>query len=63
MATIRRDGAAVARLPLAYAGTASQFAAAFRPPSPGLYEVLVSAFDPATGNAGVDRTTFIVADD
>lgn len=60
-AIVRRDGKPVARVPLKYAGQTSQFAAAVPATEPGMYEILVYAYDPANGNTGLDRTTFIVA--
>lgn len=59
-AIVSRDGKEVARVDLAYAGEASQFAASVPVDGPGVYDVLVYAHDPANGNSGVDRTTFIV---
>lgn len=59
-AIITRDGAQVATVPLAYAGTASQFAVDWTAPEPGTYEAAVYAFDPSNGNTGVDLTTFVV---
>ena len=59
-AIVSRDGKPVSRVPLAYAGETSQFAAAVPVDGPGFYDVLVYAYDPANGNTGVDRTTFIV---
>lgn len=59
-AVVRRDGAALGRFPLAYAGATSQFAASLPIDRPGLYDVLVYAHDPANGNTGLDRTTFMV---
>ena len=47
-------------MPFEYAGTPNQFRASVPTPEPGLYEVLAYAYDPGTGNTGVDRTTFIV---
>ncbi len=58
-ARILHDGETV-EVPLTYAGTASRFAADWTAPAPGLYDVTVYAWDPANGNTGVDRTTFIV---
>jgi hypothetical protein len=43
-----------------YAGTTSQFEATIDAAKPGTYEVQVWAYDPATGNTGLDRTTFMV---
>ena len=57
---LSKDGAEVARVPFEYAGTPNQFRASVPTPEPGLYEVLAYAYDPGTGNTGVDRTTFIV---
>lgn len=60
MAVVSKDGAEVTRAPLEYAGSASQFVATVATQGPGLYEVLVYAYHPETGNTGLDRTTFIV---
>lgn len=60
-ARLKRNGEPVGEIPLAYAGTPSQFAAAWRATQPGVYEAVVYAYDPATGNTGVDRVTFIVS--
>lgn len=61
-AWIEKDGEAVARIPMEYAGTASQFQARWTPPGPGVYQVTVTAYDPADGNTGLDRTTFILTE-
>lgn len=60
-ALISRDGETVGEVPLSYAGTTSQFAAALEVEEAGTYAVTVYAYDPANGNTGLDRTTFIVA--
>jgi hypothetical protein len=60
-AIVSRDGSEVARIPLSYAGETSQFAASVPVEAAGTYDVLVYAHDPANGNTGIDRTTFIVA--
>jgi hypothetical protein len=57
-ALVERDGEPVTEYPLAYAGEISQFAVNLPLPSPGLYDVTVYAYDPDTGNTGLDRTTF-----
>jgi len=57
---LTKDGAEVARVPFEYAGTSSQFRASLPTRGPGLYQVLAYAYDPETGNTGLDRTTFIV---
>jgi hypothetical protein len=59
-AIVRRDGEAAGELPLAYAGSTSQFTATLENPAAGVYDVAVYAYQPATGNTGLDRTTFIV---
>ena len=56
---MRRDGKLVARIPLLFTGETSQFAASLPVEAPGTYDVLVYAYDPANGNTGLDRTTFI----
>lgn len=60
MAVLSKDGEEVARAPLAYAGAPSQFRATLPVAGPGVYEVLAYAWHPASGNAGLDRTTFLV---
>ena len=59
-AIVSRNGKPVSQVPLTYAGQPSQFAAAVSATEPGMYEVAVYAYDPANGNTGVDRTTFII---
>lgn len=59
-AIIHRDGNAIARVDLNYAGTTSQFAGTIPIDAPGTYDVTVYAYDPGNGNTGLDRTTFIV---
>lgn len=60
-APVTHDGRPAGRLALSYAGRTSQFAGTVAIEAPGVYDVLVYAHDPANGNTGVDRTTFIVA--
>ena len=59
-AIVNRDGKPWKSFDLAYAGTASQFSGTVPVEGPGVYDVLVYAYDPANGNTGLDRTTFIV---
>lgn len=59
-ATVKHDGKPLTQVPLKYAGKTSTFEAELSVQQKGAYEVIVTAFDPATGNAGVDRTTFLV---
>lgn len=49
-------------MPLAYAGTTSQFAARWTPETGGVYEIEVWAYDPLSGNTGIDATTVIVTE-
>ncbi len=59
-ALLARDGRPAGRLPLAYAGATSQFQASLALDVPGAWEITVYAYDPASGNTGLDRTTVIV---
>jgi len=59
-AIVSRDGASRREVPLRYAGATSHFAAELDGLEPGAYEVVVFAHDPANGNTGLDRTTFLV---
>jgi hypothetical protein len=60
-ALVTRNGEKLPPVPLTYAGTASQFEGYIPVDAPGVYDVQVYAYDPANGNTGLDRTTFIVA--
>ncbi len=62
VAVLYRDGERVAEVPLAYAGTPSQFEATLPVDQPGTYEAVVHAYREAEGNTGLDRTTFIIED-
>ncbi|NQU43071.1 hypothetical protein HQ520_07285 [bacterium] len=55
MAWIMQDGKVVRRVPLRYADIPSQFEASARIEKPGSYRILIIAFQPENGNAGVDR--------
>lgn len=59
-AIVRRDREPVATFPLTFAGATSQFEATWSAGAPGTYEIIVYAYDPASGNTGLDRTTVIV---
>lgn len=59
-AIVHRDGQRLREVPLEYAGTTSQFAGAVEVEEPGAYEIVVYAYDPESGNTGLDRTTFVV---
>jgi len=60
-AQILRNGEPLREVTLAYAGKTSQFAASVEVTEPGAYEAVVYAYQPATGNTGVDHTTFVVS--
>ena len=60
-AVVTRDGEPSGTFDLEYAGATSQFAGALPIEAPGVYNVMVYAYDPANGNTGLDRTTFIVS--
>lgn len=60
VALVKRDGEPVARVPLAYAGSPSQFAAEYTADESGSYEAIVYAYQASNGNTGVDRTTWIL---
>lgn len=58
VAMVEHNDETLGRYPLRFAGETSQFATAVPVDSPGLYVVTVYAYDAATGNTGVDSTTF-----
>jgi hypothetical protein len=59
-ALLARDGKPAGRVDLAYAGSTSQFQTSLALDAPGAWEITVYAYDPASGNTGLDRTTVIV---
>lgn len=59
---VYRDGKKLGRVSLHYAGESSQFQGVVKIQQAGAYEVVVFAYDPANGNTGVDKTTFIVTE-
>lgn len=50
-------------VPLRYTGEHSQFAGDVPMPGVGAYEIIVTAFDPATKDSGADTTTVILAEE
>ncbi|WP_237067806.1 hypothetical protein [Microbulbifer guangxiensis] len=58
-ALVKKDGRDFANIPLSLADT-NTFTGELKPDSPGVYQVLIYAHDPRTGNTGVDRVSFIV---
>lgn len=59
-AIVRKDGSNFAAIRLDYAGEISQFSGNYTALEPGIYDVVVYAFDEHNGNTGLDRTTFII---
>lgn len=59
-ARVARDGVVFASTPLSYAGAASEFEGELLLTQPGTYELSVRAFQPTTGNVGLDRMTLVV---
>lgn len=59
-ALITRDGHAYQTIPLRMQKTMNTFSATFAPQQPGNYQIAVYAYDPKTGNTGVDQTSFVV---
>ncbi|WP_323846296.1 hypothetical protein [Microbulbifer magnicolonia] len=59
-AIIKRDGEPYKTVPLRMQDTMNTFSAPVEATAAGVYELLVYAYDPKTGNTGVDRGSFIV---
>ena len=59
-AFLKKNGEHVGVLTMHYAGKKSQFSGSWHVKEPGVYEAIVYAYDPANGNTGIDRVTFIV---
>jgi hypothetical protein len=59
-ALVKRNGQPLTSVPLKYAGKTSTYEGELSLQQKGAYEVIVTAYDPATGNTGVDRTTVVV---
>ncbi len=61
-AIVKRGDAHIGRFPLKYADTASDFAGSFPLELPGVYDITVYAYDPSSGNTGVDRLSLTVTE-
>lgn len=61
-ALVHRDGGERRKIALDFAGQASRFAATAPIDGPGVYDLLVYAYDKTNGNTGVRRMRFVVAD-
>jgi len=59
-ALVKHNGQPLTGFALPYAGTASTFEGRIEVRAPGIYEIIVYAYAPATGNTGLDRTAVVV---
>ncbi len=59
-ANVSFNGESAGTFAMPYAGKTSTYSVVVPSTEKGVYTVLVSAYDPRTGNTGVDRTSFIV---
>lgn len=57
---VTAKGKPVASGPLRYGGQPNRFVGAFTAPGKAVYDIIVTAFDPDSGNSGVAETTFEV---
>jgi hypothetical protein len=60
MALVDRNGERLASIPLKMQKQMNTFSAPFMPADPGEYRFTVYAYDPRTGNSGVDQTSFVI---
>ncbi len=58
---VSHNGESRPNILMEYAGEPSQFTGKLSVAEPGTYEVTVYAYDPQTGNTGLDTTTFRIA--
>ena len=59
-AIVKHNGVLSDEIPLTFANKANTFEGTLDVTKEGSYEVIVYSFDPMSGNAGVDKTTFMV---
>lgn len=59
-AIVYKNNQKVGIFPLSNTQNSSEFEGVFKPAEPGVYQITVYAFDPRTGNSGVDKTSIIV---
>lgn len=59
-ALLKKNGQQVGILAMQYAGSPSQFTGTWSISDAGIYEATVYAYDPATGNTGINKVTFMV---
>lgn len=61
-AMVKRGDRLVKEIPLKFSGQTSTFIGRFTPSEAGAYRLIVYAYDPRTGNTGVDESTIVVSD-
>lgn len=59
-AIVKHNGETTSAMPLSFAGKTSTYSGNLEVSKPGAYEIILYAYDPETGNTGVDSTTFNV---
>lgn len=59
-ALVKMDGETTGTVELNYTGKTSTFEGSFQPNEKGVYNIIVYAYDPETGNTGLDRTVVVV---
>lgn len=59
-AIVLKDNEKVDEFALDFAGKPSQFSGKYSPGKEGAYQAIVYAYNPANGNTGLDRVTFVV---
>jgi hypothetical protein len=52
---VKREGKISESIPLSYAGSPNTFYGKLHIQRDGIYEIIVYAYDPLTGNTGVDK--------
>ncbi len=63
VAIVRRGDDEVGRFPLRFADAASEFETQITAPLPGVYDIIVYAYDSASGNTGVGQVELTVTED
>lgn len=58
-ASVKKDGKFIGEVPMKYANKPSQFTTSLEIKEAGAYDVTIYAFDPRSGNSGLDRVTFV----
>jgi hypothetical protein len=62
VAIVRRGDKSVGQYPLRYAGTDSEFQTQIKVQQPGVYDIVVYAYDAASGNTGIGQIELTVTD-